>query len=351
MRERLRIWIAFCLYYSGLLRLALWARQRSGRRLIILNYHRAAGHLHAQLRYFRRHYRIMHLEEALEEFYAAPVEGVTQREKHERDRRIPLVLTFDDGYVDNYRYAFPLICSLQIPITIFVIPGYVESGECFWWLAPTELVQSATVEKVSIEEKTYVLSLSEDRAALVNVIDRLIRYAPSVAERERTLSHLQEALGTTLPRRGLGGENDSALPINWEQIREMEASGLVSFGAHTMHHPLLSSLPDLAEVQHEVAESRRILEQKLGHPVHTFAYPIGKPSDFGDQGVEAVRAADFRWAVTTLEEQNTPQTDPYLLARLPGNIRVHWMVMAAELVGMLGVVSQIRKRYARLFKR
>jgi len=351
MREHLRIWIAFCLYYSGLLKLALWLRQRSGGRLIILNYHRATGYLDTQLRYLQRHYRIMHLEEALEEFYASPLETGTRREKRGRDRRIPLVLTFDDGYIDNYTYAFPLICSLQIPITMFIIPGYVESGKCFWWLAPSELVQSATVEKISIEGKTYMLSRSEDRAALVNVLDRLIRYAPSVAEREQTLSYLQEALGTTLPSRGAGGQNNSALPITWEQIREMEASGLVSFGAHTLHHPLLSSLSNFAEVQREVAESRSILEQKLGHSVYTFAYPIGKPSHFGDQGVKAVREAGFKWAVTTLEEQNTSQTDPYLLARLPGNIRVHWMVMAAELVGMLGVMSQIRKRYARLIKR
>jgi peptidoglycan/xylan/chitin deacetylase (PgdA/CDA1 family) len=351
MRERLRICIAYCLYYSGLLKLALWLRQRSGGRLIILNYHHATGHLAAQLRYLQRHYRIMHLEDALAEFYTAPAKTATHKEKQGRDRRIPLVLTFDDGYIDNYNYAFPLIRSLHIPITLFIIPGYAESGKCFWWLAPTELVQSATVEKVSVEGKTYVLSRSEDRAALVDVIDRLIRYAPSVAVREQTLADLQKALGVTLSSRDAEGQNNDALPITWEQIREMEASGLVSIGAHTMHHPLLSSLTDVSEVQYEVAESRRVLEQQLGHPVHTFAYPIGKPSHFGDQGVEAVKMAGFKWAVTTLEEQNTSQTDPYLLARLPGNIKVHWMVMAAELVGMLGVMSRIRKRYARLLKR
>jgi len=351
MRERLRIAIALCFYYSGLLRLALWLRQCSGCHVIILNYHRAADNLHAHLQYLRRHYRIIHLEDALEEFYNAPVEVGTQREKHGRDRRIPLVLTFDDGYIDNYTYAFPLVYSLQIPITIFLIPGYVESGEYFWWLAPAKLVQSATVEKVTVEGKTYILSLSEDCVALVKAIDRLIRYAPSVAQRETTLLHLQGALGTTLPRRGVGDEDDRALPMNWEQIREMELSGLVSFGAHTMHHPVLSSLSDLVELQHEIAESRSVLEQKLGHPVHTFAYPIGKPFDFGDRGIQAVKAAGFKWAVTTLEEHTIAQTDHYLLPRLPGDTNLHWAVMAAELVGMLGVVSQIRKRYARLFKR
>lgn len=353
MRERLRICIAFFFCYSGLLRLARWWQQRSGRHLIILYYHRADGHLRAQLHYLQRHYRVMRLEDALEEFYANPadVEVGACKEKHRKDRRIPLVLTFDDGYIDNYTYGFPLVRRLQIPITIFLIPGYVESGECFWWFAPEELVQSATVDKVTIEAKTYQLSLAEDRVALVNVIDRLVRYAPSVRERERLLSDLQRTLGATLPKRGVGGKEDGALPMNWEQIREMEASGLVSFGAHTMHHPILSCLSDPAEARYEVAESRKVLEERLGHSVSTFAYPVGMSSDIGDQGLQAVKEAGFRWALTAIEEVNTQQTDAHLLVRLPGDTRLHWTVMAAELVGLLGIVSRIKTKYVSIFKR
>jgi peptidoglycan/xylan/chitin deacetylase (PgdA/CDA1 family) len=275
-------------------------------------------------------YRIIRLEDALEEFYAKSSNTEMPREKRWKDRRIPLVLTFDDGYIDNYTYGLPLVRRLQIPITIFLIPGYVESGECFWWFAPEELVQSATIDKVTIEAKTYQLSLAEDRVALVNVIDRLVRYAPSVKERERLLSDLQRTLGATLPKRGVGGKKDGALPMNWEQIREMEASGLVSFGAHTMHHPILSCLSDPAEARYEVAESRKVLEERLGHSVPTFAYPVGMSSDIGDQGLQA---------------------DAHLLVRLPGDTRLHWAVMAAELVGLLGIVSRIKTKYVSIFKK
>src|SRR5579885_8970 len=130
MRRRILICIAACFYYSGLVALARWYAQRGRRRLVILNYHRATGDtLRRQLLYLRRHYRIMHLEDALEEFYAPSLPGQTRS-----DRRIPLVLTFDDGYRDNYTYAFQLACELRVPITVFLIPGYVESGERFWWL-------------------------------------------------------------------------------------------------------------------------------------------------------------------------------------------------------------------------
>ncbi len=136
IKENLRVLVAACLHYSGLVKLAHWCTRRSGQRLIILNYHRATGgDLRRQLLYLRRHYRIMHLEDALEEFYT-----LHKEKKQRRDRRIPLVLTFDDGYHDNYTHGFALAQQLRVPFTIFLIPGYLESREPFWWLAGIHLV-------------------------------------------------------------------------------------------------------------------------------------------------------------------------------------------------------------------
>ena len=131
----------------------------------------------------------------------------------------------------------------------------------------------------------------------------------------------------------------------------MESSGLVSFGAHTMHHPVLRSLTDPAELRREVMECRRVLEERLGHPVSTFAYPIGKPEHIGEDGLRAVREAGYVYALTTIEEVNTPDTDPYMLYRLPGDVDLHWLVMACELAGLLGILSRLRKKYEQVVRR
>ncbi len=336
-KENLRVLVAACLYYSGLVRLARWCMARSGRHLIILNYHRATGgDLRRQLLYLRRHYRIMHLEDALEEFYPSHKE-----KKQRRDRRIPLALTFDDGYHDNYTYGFALARELQVPFTIFLIPGYIESGEPFWWREGERLVCDAQVDVVAIEGHTYHLGQLEERRALAQIIDTRAHHAQSIAERETFLADTRGALGVF----SSVGEEEGALPLTWVQVREMEESGIVSFGAHTMRHPILGYLADPAEVQQEVGECRRVLEQQLGHPVRTFAYPVGKPEHIGVEGLQAVKEAGYRWALTTIEEVNNPQTDPYLLRRLPGDLAQHWLVMASELVGLLGVVSRLRKKY------
>src|SRR6266487_220787 len=269
MRKRVLTFIAACLYYSGIVKLALWSAQRSGQRLIILNYHRASGgNLRRHLLYLRHHYCILPLEAALEELYKPLAEGKRMRNQH-----MPLVLTFDDGYHDNYTYGFALACEMQVPITIFLIPGYIESGDYFWWLAGRRFVNDAQVTEATIEGHTYGLNQPKERKALTQVIDDHLRHAVSVAEREAFLVsfHRQLAVSTSV-----APEEKAALPLTWTEVREMEESGYVSFGAHTMHHPILACLTDLAEVQNEVRDCRVVLEQQLGHPVRAFAYPVGQ---------------------------------------------------------------------------
>ncbi len=337
MREGIRAFIAACFYYSGLVKLARWRIRRSGRHLIILNYHRAFGNnLRQQIHYLYRHYRILHLEKALEELYADQT-----NKNNAYDRRIPLVLTFDDGYRDNFTHAFALARELQIPFTIFLIPCYTEHGGRFWWLEGDYLVKHAQVDNVTIEGRLYSLKRTEDQESLAQLIDTRLRHSSSVVERETYLEALRKSLNISST---MTMEDESYSPLSWAEIDKMEESGLVSFGAHTLHHPVLSYLSDPEEVKREVYECKEVLEQKLSHPVKTFAYPIGKFEHFGEQGLQAVKEAGYEWALTTIEATNTPETDPYLLNRLPGDIEQHWLVMASELVGLLGILSRLRKK-------
>lgn len=332
MRNRVRISIAACFYYSGLVKLARWWTQRSGPCLIILNYHRASGgDLRSHLLYLRRHYRILHLETALEELYKPHTKG-----EPGRDRRTLLALTFDDGYRDNYMHAFALVCELQIPMTIFLIPGYIESGNCFWWLEGHRLVGHAQVERAEIEGCTYHLAQQEERMRLVQAIYTQARNARSVAGREAFLMLVREAL--TVPAIV---KTEGAPVLKWDEVHEMEGSGWVSFGAHTMHHPVLAYLADLAELRFEVEECRRMLEQQLGHPVRSFAYPLGKPEHIGDNVLCAVQQAGYDWAVTTLPGRNTRVSDPYLLRRNNAGANQHWLVVAADTAGVWGFFSRL----------
>ena len=89
----------------------------------------------------------------------------------------------------------------------------------------------------TIEERLYDLKNPDERVLLATAIDRRVRHAQSVAEREAFLTATRATL--SVPSTSLK-EDVSSLPLTWEQVKEMDASGWVSFGAHTMHHPILS---------------------------------------------------------------------------------------------------------------
>jgi|SRR2546421_1016694 len=338
MRARVRICISAFFYYSGLVTLLRWWIQYSNRNLIILYYHRADGeNLRSQWLYLRRHYRILHLEEALEELYA-PYKKRSQR----KDRRTLLALTFDDGYYDNYTHAFALASDLQVPITIFLIPGYLDCDNSFWWA--DHLIRLAQVDQVSFEEHTYHLDRQEERKALAQIINDHVCNAGSVADREKLLIAICEVLAVSssaIPK------EEPAPLLTWTQVREMEKSGWVSFGAHTIHHADLERMTNPVEVQCEVGECRTMLEQQLGHSVDTFAYPHGH---VGDHGLCAVQQSGYKWAVTILPGFNTDQSNPHLLRRWNADADRHLSVVAAETAGVWSFFTRI-KRIARLLIR
>lgn len=336
MRKRIGVLVAALLYYSGLVKFARWYMRSSERRLIILNYHQASGgDLLRHMLYVKRHYRVLHLEEALKELYSP-----SDIQKTSADRRTPLVLTFDDGYHDNYTHAFALARKLQIPITIFLIPGYIESGDYFWWGEGKRLVGRAGVDTVTIGDIQYHLQEPEERAQLSQVIDLSLRYASSVSERDATLALFRNLLAvpeTVTP------EERGQRPLTWAEVQEMQASGLVSFGAHTLHHPVLAYLFNRAELQYEVSECRRMLEAHLKCQIRTFAYPVGRQKHIGVEAVKAVKEAGYTWAVTTEHGVNTPASDPLKLGRVLGDVSRHWLVMAAETSGIWHVFAPLWK--------
>jgi peptidoglycan/xylan/chitin deacetylase (PgdA/CDA1 family) len=330
MDGRIRFYISACFYYSGLVTLIRWWTQRTSSRLTILYYHQASkSNLRSHWLYLRRHYRIRPLEEALEELSMLDKQGSAGR-----DRRPLLTLTFDDGYDDNYTHALPLACELQIPITIFLIPEYIECANAFWWA--TRLIRLAQVEQVTLEGQIYHLGRQEERKALAQVLDASFSRCTSPIEQEKFMASLYKVLA--IPPSLVIKEQPSPL-LTWTKVQEMQKSGYVSFGAHTLHHPDLAQLSDPVEVQHEVGTCRATLERQLGHAINSFAYPYGRP---GEHGLHAVEQTGYDWAVTTMPGSNTCQSPPHLLRRRNMDGNKHWLVVAAETAGVWGFLSRLK---------
>jgi peptidoglycan/xylan/chitin deacetylase (PgdA/CDA1 family) len=216
-----------------------------------------------------------------------------------------VAVTFDDGYRDNHDCAFPVLSELGLPATVFLTTGSIGTGAPLWHDRVFQAFRTTTRDSVELHGRRHALSSVElRRAALRQTLGELRRLAPPA--RDASIAELIERLQVDT-----GGAEPM---LSWDEIRRMRGGG-VSFGAHTVSHPILTRLPLEAAVR-EIATSKTTIEEQLGEPVELFAYPNGGREDFDEAIKEALREAGFLCAVTTLFGSNDRQTDPFELRRL-----------------------------------
>jgi peptidoglycan/xylan/chitin deacetylase (PgdA/CDA1 family) len=138
---------------------------------------------------------------------------------------------------------------------------------------------------------------------------------------------------------------EKALMLSWEQVREMSDNG-ISFGSHTLTHPFLTRIPH-KHAQREISLSKDIIEQKIGKPVTTFAYPSGN-FDADIKGI--VKGAGYSAAVSTIPGHNSMNDDVYVLKRNVIQLQsvCHKLFPLSFLAEMTGVLGHVRAFYHRM---
>lgn len=195
-----------------------------------------------------------------------------------KSHRVRVVVTFDDGWEDTGKVAFPLTQKWNVPIIIFICPGLAGKSTPFWpehvvsaWHAARQDAQIMKAFETACLELGLDASPRQDgrqNRRLEAVLSQLKRLP--ARDREGIVQKLAE-LGQTAR-----ATTESALldaTLTWEDIVQIASQG-TQFGSHTQNHHILTTIPATA-VQAELAESKRALEVGLGRPCTLFAYPNG----------------------------------------------------------------------------
>jgi peptidoglycan/xylan/chitin deacetylase (PgdA/CDA1 family) len=224
-----------------------------------------------------------------------------------------VVVTFDDGYDDNYRVAFPILRELGVPATFFVSTGYIDSGRPFAydWLVYMLLHTPST--RLMLPELRMDVPIPPDRAGRRALAGKVLSGIKSLDDSEQLSLIARLERDWQMPR-------DAApvhcRPMSWAQVREMHAAGF-EIGSHGMHHKMLAKLP-ADELDIELHESKAALERELNQPATLLSYPVGGDRAFNESVVQATRDAGYRLACCYVCGTNPlPLTNRYALRRLP----------------------------------
>ena len=254
----------------------------------------------SQMRYLREHLHPIALKDVvahIQEGTSLPANSVA--------------VTFDDGFADTYRYAFPVLKRYRIPATIFVSTGYVDSGEPFWFELVSYLVYRLPPQSLALPEGECFPADDSwaGRTASLRRLHSILKDLPN-AIRLAILNEWTRCFAIELHH----GTSMHSQPISWPQILEMAAAG-IAFGSHTVTHPNLTHVSD-EELTRELGDSKKSLESRLQQPIDTIAYPIGTPSAFNARVISAARRHHFKLGLTYVSGANViPLTNPLELHR------------------------------------
>ena len=295
---------------TGALR-AFEARTRGTSRSVILCYHGIRperglafdpnGAMHVSPQLFEAH--LAHLTRACD---VLPLDAIADRRATPGPNgRVAVAITFDDGYRDNLDVAFPLLREYGCPATIFLPTSFIGTGRPFWWEQLEAWIGDAGAQ-VAHDGDVYDLATVSGKDRLFDRLRvGLTRAGP--ARRQRLLEHARALLA---PSRDVESST-----LSWPQIDWLAASGLISFGAHTVNHFAVSSLTD-AELDFEVGASRHELAQRLAVPSEFLAYPYGRYADLDPRADGVLRAHGSIGAVTLVAGAVESSPSAYSLPRI-----------------------------------
>ena len=204
-----------------------------------------------------------------------------------------VMITFDDGYRDNYTNAYPILKSYGVPATFFITTGFLDVPKVPWWDEIAWIVRSSKLEALDVNPWTVTPVLFDEphREFAINRLLSIYKALPGTAT-EDYISFLADKLQTgRIPNR-IANE----LWMTWNMIREMKNNGM-TFGGHTVNHPIMANLPP-DEQDYEIKECRRRLVEELGEPLVAFSYPVGGPKSFNGHTRAALVRHGFHWGFT-----------------------------------------------------
>jgi peptidoglycan/xylan/chitin deacetylase (PgdA/CDA1 family) len=310
--------LAIITSWLGVAGLFIWLRRLFKKEVIILAYHRIldthdnSSYLFDeelisansetflwQINFLKKHYDVISFSELSERL--AGNKKLTGRE---------LIITFDDGFSDNYSNAYRLLDSVNIPAVFYISTAYIGTDKTFWFNEVVHAIKVAKRLSFSIADEAYDFEpTNENKEKAIQLVLNKLKEIPN-SERLNAIESLYRDLdfhADNIPA--------SELPMTWENINEM-ASNNMEIGSHAASHPILSRLTD-KEMKQEIIDSKQTIESITKKECRTIAYPVGERNAFTEKVQEVSEAAGYEYGLSYISGNNkSKDLKKYSLARL-----------------------------------
>jgi peptidoglycan/xylan/chitin deacetylase (PgdA/CDA1 family) len=204
-------------------------------------------------------------------------------------------LTFDDGYKDFLRWAYPVLRKYKLPFAMYIATSFPDRLGELWWVALEAVIaQNSRIGMVvNGDDRYFECATVGQKRELYDEIYRYLRSMKTEEEVRRVVRDLCACYRVDI------AAFCRELCMDWAEIVDLAADPLCTIGAHTVNHMMLRKVPSDATVRAEMEMSRAVLEAALGKRPEHLAYPVGDPTSAGPREFRIAAELGFKTAVTT----------------------------------------------------
>jgi peptidoglycan/xylan/chitin deacetylase (PgdA/CDA1 family) len=285
------------------------------------------------------------LEEVIVRLKRADIDLITLDEMRRRlvERtfwRRFVCFTFDDGYRDNLRHAYPILQRHRVPFAMYLPTSFPDRLGELWWLALEAAI--ARNDRIGIvidgKDRRFDCRTTAEKYEVYSAIYWWLRDLP-------TEQDLREAVRDICNRYRVDmAAFCDELCMTWPEIAELAADPLMTVGAHTVNHVRLRKVTD-EMARSEMANSAAIIEAALGTRPRHFAYPVGDATSAGPREFAIAAELGFETAVTTRPGVLFPEHREHLTALPRITLNGEFQRLRHVKVLLSGTATGIRNRF------
>ncbi|MEW9798989.1 polysaccharide deacetylase family protein [Alteromonas sp. CYL-A6] len=220
------------------------------------------------------------------------------------DKRYALI-TFDDGYRDNFDNAFPVLQELGLSAAFFITTSLIGSAQLPWWDEIAWYVKHLKGRTLDLPGFDVPITIPEKITpdVIKSVLSRVKRHSTDF---DALLTALKETSGGQVP--SLSSKQN--LFMTWEHLRALLDGGM-SIGAHSHSHRILSFL-SMKELEFELSHSKHILDSELNTEINTLSYPVGSAHTYNEMVLLTAKRLGYRSAFSFGSKINVNIADNHM---------------------------------------
>jgi peptidoglycan/xylan/chitin deacetylase (PgdA/CDA1 family) len=235
------------------------------------------------------------------------VRAHTQRESLPENS---FVITFDDGFRNNYLNAAPILLKRNVPAIFYVTTGFIEHNSMSWIDQIESVLETRDEIRIGLPLIDGHYRTRAEKIALLERIRSMVKNNPK-SDPYALAAMICESQGKYRPDR----DSELDQKMSWDEVRELSHHDLFNVGGHGHSHRILAYLSE-EELSEEIATSLMLLEGRLKKRVRHYSYPEGLPTSYSQKVIDLLRSRGIDCAPTAIEGVNKVDDDLFHLKRI-----------------------------------